>query len=329
MSGASLKSAETKPGRISLIETSTSGKTDSVTKLTGSENYQTWETQVEYLLISIDAEDIVLEGLTLPDNVTADEERIFRKTTKHALTILVQTLSTDVLTSYPRRLTPHEIWVHLRSLYYQENAFTFQTQLRKVTHLDAAGSDISAFIQHYEKEWALLVRLTASANQSTNESRQYRKDFVTFLLHDRAKRDFLLASHLDRYPNELDNISTNDVSTFQEVKNKFLNLHSATTSSESALITAGGNKKRNFPTNKKSKATKPSPSSSSAPAPKSKAQLICTWCLKHHLSRANGHGWNDCSKLKDFTKILLRPTRREKGRITSMSLAITRTQIRT
>jgi hypothetical protein len=203
--------------------------------LTGSENYQTWETQVEYLLISIDAEDIVLEGLTLPDDATAEEERIFRKPTKNALTILVQTLSTDVLASCPRRLTPHEIWVHLCSLYYQENAFTFHTQLRKVIHLDAASSDISAFIQQFEKEWALLVRLTASSNQSTNESRQYRKDFETFLLHDRAKRDFLLASLLDRDPKEVDNISTKDISTIQEVKNKFLNLHSTTISSKSAL----------------------------------------------------------------------------------------------
>jgi hypothetical protein len=167
MSGASSKSAETKPGQISLIETSTSVKTDSVTKMTGSENYQTWETQVEYLLISIDAEDIVLEGLTLPDDATAEEERIFRKPTKNALTILVQTLSTDVLAACPRRLTRHEIWVHLCSLYYQEIAFTFHAQLRKVMLLDAAGSDISAIIQQFEKEWVLLVRLTASSNQST------------------------------------------------------------------------------------------------------------------------------------------------------------------
>jgi hypothetical protein len=109
MSGASSKSAETKRGHISLIETGTSVKTDLVTKLTGSENYQTWETQVEYLLISNDAKDIVLEGLTLPDDATAEEEWIFRKTTKNALTILVQILSTDVLASCPRRLTPHEI----------------------------------------------------------------------------------------------------------------------------------------------------------------------------------------------------------------------------
>jgi hypothetical protein len=102
------------------------------------------------LLISIDAEDIILEGLTLPDDATAEEEWIIRKTTKNALTIVVHTLSTDVLASCPRRLTPHEIWVQLRCLYYQENVFTFHTQLCKVMHLDAAGSDISAFIQQFE-----------------------------------------------------------------------------------------------------------------------------------------------------------------------------------
>jgi hypothetical protein len=56
-----------------VIETGTSIKTDGLTKLTGADNYLTWETQVKYLLISIDAEKIVLENLQLPSDATAEE----------------------------------------------------------------------------------------------------------------------------------------------------------------------------------------------------------------------------------------------------------------
>jgi hypothetical protein len=83
---------------------------------------------------------------------------------------------------------------------------------------------------------------------------------VTFLSHDHAIRNFLLASLMERFPNEVDNILTKDVSSFQEVKNKFLNLHSASGNDDSAQYTFSNKK------NKKSKkGAKFSDSSSSNP----------------------------------------------------------------
>jgi hypothetical protein len=46
-----------------VIETGTSITIDSITQLTGAENYQTWEIQVAYMFNNIDAEEIVLENL--------------------------------------------------------------------------------------------------------------------------------------------------------------------------------------------------------------------------------------------------------------------------
>jgi hypothetical protein len=48
---------------LSVIELGTSIRTDGIIKVTRPDNYQTWEMQVEYLLISTDAEEIVLENL--------------------------------------------------------------------------------------------------------------------------------------------------------------------------------------------------------------------------------------------------------------------------
>jgi hypothetical protein len=85
-------STSTSAGRQSIlpvIETGTSIRTDGITKLIGANNYQTWEMQVEYLLISIDAEEIVLENLQPPSDATAEELRLYRKMVKNALAILI------------------------------------------------------------------------------------------------------------------------------------------------------------------------------------------------------------------------------------------------
>jgi hypothetical protein len=60
---ASASTCASRESILPVIESGTSIRTDSITKLTGLNNYPTWETQIEYLLISIDMEEIVLENL--------------------------------------------------------------------------------------------------------------------------------------------------------------------------------------------------------------------------------------------------------------------------
>jgi hypothetical protein len=128
-------SASTSADHIStlpVIKTGTLIKTDSIIKLTRGDNYQIWETQVEYLIISINAEEIVLENLQPPSDATAQQLRLYQKIVKNALAILIQTLAPEILAACLPHLFPHELWIHLHSLHYQEQAFTFHAQLRKV-----------------------------------------------------------------------------------------------------------------------------------------------------------------------------------------------------
>jgi hypothetical protein len=48
---------------LRVVETGIAIKTDSITQLIGANNYQTWEMQFEYLLISNDSEVIVLGNI--------------------------------------------------------------------------------------------------------------------------------------------------------------------------------------------------------------------------------------------------------------------------
>jgi hypothetical protein len=290
--------ASTSAGRQSIfpvIETGTLIRTNGITKLTGADSYQTWEMQVEYLLISIDAEEIVLENFQPPSDTTAEELRLDQIIVKNALGIRIQTLTPEILAACPRCLSPHKLWTYLPSLYYHENAFTFYAQLQKVIlfHQDVSAHEISSFIQLYEKEWVILYRLTTSTSQVNSQSEQYRRDFATFLSHDHAKRNFLLASLMEKFCNEVDNILSKDASSFQEVNNKFLNLYSAGTNGDLAHHMFGNKKNKILKKGTKSSgssSSKPSPSSYSKDAAHSSKAKTSTWYTKHYPSKANGYG---------------------------------------
>jgi hypothetical protein len=158
-------SASTSAGRQSIfpvIETRNSIRTDGIPKLTGADNYQTWETQIEYLLIHIDTEEIVTKKLQPPSDATAQELLLYRKILENAFVILIQILTPEILAACPHHLFPHEFWTHRRSLYYIENTLTFNAQLQKMMllHWDVSAHAISSFIQLYEKECVTHYRLT-------------------------------------------------------------------------------------------------------------------------------------------------------------------------
>jgi hypothetical protein len=80
-------SASTSGGHQSIlpvIKTGTLIRTNGITKLTGIDNYYTYESQVEYLLIRIDAEEIVIKNLQQPSDASAEELWLYRKIVKNA-----------------------------------------------------------------------------------------------------------------------------------------------------------------------------------------------------------------------------------------------------
>jgi hypothetical protein len=92
-----------------VIATRTSIKNDSITKLTGANNYQIWEMQGEYLVISIDAKVIVIENLQPPSDASAEELQLYQKIVKNALAILIQILTPEILAACHHNLFPHEL----------------------------------------------------------------------------------------------------------------------------------------------------------------------------------------------------------------------------
>jgi hypothetical protein len=131
---------------------------------------------------------------------------------------------------------------------------------------------------------------------------------VIFLSYEHVKRDFLLVSLMENFPNKVDHISTNDASSFQEVKNKFLNLHAASGNGDLAHHLFGNKKNKKLKDGTKSSSSSSSKlglSSSFKDTISSSKAKTCTWYTKHHPFKANGYCWHECSKVKEFNTLVL------------------------
>jgi hypothetical protein len=70
--------ATSRQSTVPGIEPGNSIRTDGVTKLCQDDNNQKWEMQIESLLISIDAKEIVLENIQPLSGATTEELRLDR-----------------------------------------------------------------------------------------------------------------------------------------------------------------------------------------------------------------------------------------------------------
>jgi hypothetical protein len=98
---------------------------------------------------------------------------------------------------------------------------------------------------------------------------------------------------MEKVSNEVDNILTKDASSFQEIKNKCLNLQAASGNGDSAHDTFSNknNTKSKVGTQfSGSRSSKLDPSSSFKDATFSSTVKTCTWCTKYHPSKTDRYG---------------------------------------
>jgi hypothetical protein len=194
--------------------------------------------------IIINVQEIVVENPQLPVDVSPKELRLYLKIVNNPFTILIQTLTPEILTTCPHRISPHEFCIYLHSFYYHMNTFIIHALRWQVILLpqdDTAYKNL-LYIQLYQIACATLYRLTIITSIVKYKSELYQNDSATLFSYDYVNGNFLLASVIEKFPNKVNNISTKDASSFQEVKKKFLNLHSASGKGESAHHMFGNKK---------------------------------------------------------------------------------------
>src|SRR4028118_1588384 len=106
--------------------------TSEVEKLRGSDNYQTWQTAMEYILMAAQVEHVVYEDQTPSEKAPADVAEAFNGANRVATAIIVQSLSGEVLRLLPARLTAHKIWLFVQENFFHDATVNFWQQLERV-----------------------------------------------------------------------------------------------------------------------------------------------------------------------------------------------------
>src|SRR5690606_26328249 len=215
-------------------------KLDKLEPLTGQENYTIWAATMKHIFKSLKIASIVIDGATPSAKATSSEKAAFEELCEEANTIIIQVVSTDILKMIVTMDSPHQMWQYLREQFYRDTAYALVSQIMNLVSLPFSfspqASTIGEFIAKFESEWQTLSTMASTGSDS------YRTDFMTFLGHDKAKRDFLLG-FLVRQPdwkNIVDNLTTKDALSYSDGKRHLVYTGSVTPKRASSHLPYAG-----------------------------------------------------------------------------------------
>jgi len=267
-------------------------KLDSIGKLTGQHNYRIWSASINIVLNGIKTYEVVVDGVSPADDADQTETDAYEHLKHTVSTIFIQVVSQDILEKIVELEDPHLMWTWLRTEYYRDSAFALVFQIMNLISLPTqySGTDLPGCISKFESQWLHLTKLSKASSDS------YRKTFATFLNEDKAKSDFLLGFLVKHYKNVIDNLTTKDSLSYDDVKQRLMDIDTSEIEENSALFASkhSGNKKKG---NKPTKSGNSNNSSSSSFSSKT-----CTWCKKHNPGKCEGHTWNECFRLQKLNK---------------------------
>ena len=266
-------------------------KLDNIDILTGHENYEDWSEAMTIVFDAMMVTEIVIDGLSPPEDAENDELVTFKRLKSQSLLVLIQMISKPILTTVAKKRDPHLIWVHLRDTYHRDTAFSFVQQIMTFTSLPStydSDKPIGDFIERFDTEWNRLTNLAAGSNDT------YRRKFYDFLEQDKAKRDFLLGFLVNHHQNVVDNLTTKDDLSYSDVVQRMRSLSTNTDGSSSTVAFKVQATKK--PYKKSSDFKRPTTSGSGNHTPEGRKE--CTYCKKHSPGNQLGHLWHECRRLK-------------------------------
>ena len=144
---------------------------------------------------------------------------------------------------------------------------------------------ISDFIETFESKQALLSTLSASGGESS-----YRNKLIDFLACDEAKSNILLSILILHMSNIINNITTKQTITFNEVKQHLSSLPSSEFQ-QAAFLSAKAQQAVQRQSAQKMK-------SSTADVDNADKKKVCNWCKKHGFPY-EGYLQFQCQRLKE------------------------------
>ncbi|RPB21716.1 hypothetical protein L211DRAFT_811501, partial [Terfezia boudieri ATCC MYA-4762] len=232
---------------------------------------------------ALEATQVVVNGYQPPANATAAE--LARH--KHIETESLLLVSDQIMLQIGRHRTAHNIWQYLRKTYYKDTPLSFVHEIHSFNSLSSTldpSQSISDFIETFETRWMRLHTLTSNARPAS-----FKAIYRMLLENEEAKREYLLASLVTHYPNVVDNLTTKDHLTYEDLKERLIGL-----AINNQLSNYNGALAANTAKNSKARRKKSEQVTKETAEPGTR---VCIYCKKHG-HRSKGHVWQDCRKLK-------------------------------
>ena len=244
-------------------------------------NYTVWKSGLTVAFRYYGLLKLVLGKESKPNASAGSEAQDdWDKRDNQALMMLLSTVDTDVLTLISVFPTSAEAWMALQGRFDRDTGNSSILLFRSLTSLRYQdGDDLRHHLDEFHRIWTRMTARCHSSDQSV--AKALRSVFDS----DEVKGSFYLATLPESMDNVVDNLSTQEVTAFQDIETKMLDIaeHHA---SESVISAAYG-------TRHSSKG----PSSAKPP----NSQKECTWCKKHGNGATYiGHLHFECRLLKEY-----------------------------
>lgn len=196
-------------------------KIEKLAILEGSKNYDLWSQQM-LIWDALDATQVVVNGHKPPVNSSAAELVHHKYIETESLLLLIQVVSQQILLQISRHRSAHLIWQYLRKMYQKDTPLSFVHEIHAFNSLSSTldtTQPISEFIDSFEIRWMHLHTLTSNAHPGS-----FKATYRTLLELEEAKREYLLASVVTHYPNVVDNLTTKENLSYDDLKERLVGL---------------------------------------------------------------------------------------------------------
>ena len=266
-------------------------KIDSIQKLVGASNYQTWRDTAEYLLTNIVLEEVsmwdIVSGVkTEPSGkATEKETQVYKRLERQCSLFFLQAVESQWHPILAATKKPHLIWKALENKFGIENPRTFFFQYKSLMHLKLEDRNkISDHLTHFETEWLRFQHRCAQGKET--DKLQLPRQLHEFAQSEQAKATVLLTSLPDDMDNIVDNLVSKDL-TYEEVFARLMDLGNKDGGKEDKAYKAKQQRKDKQKSQVLTKGTN------------SEKNEGCSYCRKYFpKTKFTTHTWQECRKLQ-------------------------------
>jgi hypothetical protein len=199
-----------------------------------------------------------------------------------ALVMLLSAVHNDLTMSITGCDTSPQAWEYLANRFDRDTGNTAILLFRSLTNLRYRdGDDLRLHLDEFHQRWTRMAKRTLASTKAVAVA--MRPVFAS----DEVKGSFFLATLPDTMDNVIDNLSTRNLTAFQDIEPKILDIsekHSLDSVDTSTAYAARQTAARS--------ANRPSTGGQRPPTGQE-----CSWCRKHNLTFI-GHVYTNCNELK-------------------------------